>query len=269
MANTNIILTKGGLKTNIADAVLQDRELALAYNTAKDKVELWVGNGLNDGKGKVLLNPDVVVPTKVSELDNDSKFQTEDEVAATVATAIAQSGHASFEVAETIPTADEAKENVLYLVMNSDTRHYDIYAKVGDSVVLLDDTTVDLSAYATTQYVNDELAKKVDKVEGKGLSKNDLTDELKSSYDGAAIHAGQAHAPANAEENVIESVKVNGAAQSVTDKSVNITVPTSADDIGLGNVDNTADADKPVSGPQQAALDGKMDNGVTIDGGTF
>lgn len=28
-------------------------------------------------------------------------------------------------------------------------------------------------------------------------------------------------------------------------------------DVGLGNVDNTADVNKPVSGPQQAALDGK------------
>lgn len=38
----------------------------------------------------------------------------------------------------------------MYLVMNETTGHYDIYAKVGDAVVLLDDTTVDLSAYAKT-----------------------------------------------------------------------------------------------------------------------
>lgn len=31
-------------------------------------------------------------------------------------------------------------------------------------------------------------------------------------------------------------------------------------DVGLGNVDNTADANKPVSGPQQAALDGKANS---------
>lgn len=64
---------------------------------------------------------------------------------------ISKAGHASFEVAEAIPAADAAKENVLYLVMNDKTQHYDIYAKVNDEVVLLDDTTVDLSGYATKE----------------------------------------------------------------------------------------------------------------------
>ena len=41
----------------------------------------------------------------------------------------------------------------MYLVMNDETGHYDIYAKVGDAVVLLDDTTVDLSAYAKTEVI--------------------------------------------------------------------------------------------------------------------
>lgn len=70
-----------------------------------------------------------------------------------------------------------------------------------------------------------ELAKKVDKVEGKGLSTNDLTDALKGNYDAAYEHSQVAHAPANAQANVIESVKVNGAALTVTDKAVDITVP--------------------------------------------
>ncbi|OKZ54994.1 MAG: hypothetical protein BHV94_02940 [Clostridiales bacterium 59_14] len=75
-------------------------------------------------------------------------YQTAEQVQA----AIAASGHAHFEVAETDPTAEgfEAQANVMYLYMNSKTKHYDIYAKVGESVVLLDDTTVDLSEYAKT-----------------------------------------------------------------------------------------------------------------------
>ncbi|HIQ52642.1 MAG TPA: DUF2793 domain-containing protein, partial [Pseudomonas pachastrellae] len=36
---------------------------------------------------------------------------------------------------------------------------------------------------------------------------------------------------------------------------------TTAADVGLGQVDNTPDASKPVSGPQQAALDGKVGTG--------
>lgn len=72
------------------------------------------------------------------------------QTAADVQTAIANAKHARFEEAETVPSAEEAEENVMYLVMNEETGHYDIYAKVGDAVVLLDDTTVDLSEYAKT-----------------------------------------------------------------------------------------------------------------------
>lgn len=71
-----------------------------------------------------------------------------------------------------------------------------------------------------------ELNKKVDVVSGKGLSTNDLTNALKSNYDAAYTHSQADHAPANAQANVIESVKVNGTAQTVTSKAVDITVPT-------------------------------------------
>ncbi len=110
------------------------------------------------------------VPTKVSELANDSKFQTDTEVASAIQTAIAASGHAKFQKVDAVPQAADAQENVLYLVMNTETSHYDIYAKVGEEVVLLDDTTVDLTGY-------------VEKAEGKGLSANDYTDADKAKVD--------------------------------------------------------------------------------------
>ena len=56
---------------------------------------------------------------------------------------------------------------------------------------------------------------------------NDLTNELKSNYDAAYTHSQSAHAPANAQANVIETIKVNNTALTPTDKAVNITVPTS------------------------------------------
>ena len=43
---------------------------------------------------------------------------------------------------------------------------------------------------------------KVDKVEGKGLSTNDLTDALKANYDAAYTHSTTYHAPADAQKNV-------------------------------------------------------------------
>ena len=69
----------------------------------------------------------------------------------------------------------------------------------------------------STEEMNTALGDKVDKVSGKQLSTNDYTAEEKTKLSGIA---------AGAQVNVIESVKVNGAAQAVTSKAVNITVPT-------------------------------------------
>ena len=80
-------------------------------------------------------------------------YQNAEQVQTAIQAAIAASGHAHFEEVDAVPAVGEAKENVMYLVMNDETGHYDIYAKVGDAVVLLDDTTVDLSAYAKTAEV--------------------------------------------------------------------------------------------------------------------
>ena len=77
-------------------------------------------------------------------------YQNAEQVQTAIQAAIAASGHAHFEEVDAVPDAADAKENVMYLVMNDVTGHYDIYAKVGDAVVLLDDTTVDLSEYAKT-----------------------------------------------------------------------------------------------------------------------
>ena len=57
----------------------------------------------------------------------------------------------------------------------------------------------------------------VKQVSGKGLSTNDYTSTEKNKLSGIA---------SGAQANVIESVKVNGTALSVTSKAVNVTVPT-------------------------------------------
>lgn len=125
----------------------------------------------------------ITVPTKTSQLANDSTFQTSAQVVAAINTAISKSGHASFQKVDAVPKVDTAQENILYLVMNTTTKHYDIYAKIkgdGDSYTmeLLDDTTVDLSG-------------KVDKVAGKGLSTNDYTTAEKTKLAGIAEGANK------------------------------------------------------------------------------
>ena len=93
------------------------------------------------------------------------------------------------------------------------------------------DSAIETAVGAETTRVNTELDKKVDKVDGKGLSANDLTNELKGNYDAAYAHSQVAHAPADAQANVIESVKVNGAALTVAGKAVDITVPTKVSEL--------------------------------------
>lgn len=53
-----------------------------------------------------------------------------------------------------------------------------------------------------------------------------FTTGLKSNYDAAFNHSKTAHAPSNAQANVIETVKVNGATLTPNKKAVDVTVPT-------------------------------------------
>jgi hypothetical protein len=95
---------------------------------------------------------------------------------------------------------------------------------------------------------------KVDKVTGKGLSTNDYTTAEKNKLASIpSIGDGTLKIQKNGTD--VATFTANQAGNA----TANITVPTSKSDIGLGNVDNTSDANKPVSTAQQAALDGKVD----------
>ena len=73
-----------------------------------------------------------------------------------------------------------------------------------------------------------DISNKVDKVSGKGLSTNDYTTAEKSKL--ASVESG-------AEANVIEVIKVNGTAQTVTDKTVNITTAVDPQVISNAEID--------------------------------
>lgn len=78
------------------------------------------------------------------------------------------------------------------------------------------------SLFANKSDVETALGDKVDKETGKGLSSNDYTTTEKNKL--GAIASG-------AQVNVIESVKVNGTALSISNKAVDVTVPTSLSDL--------------------------------------
>lgn len=80
----------------------------------------------------------------------------------------------------------------------------------------------DISDVYSKTETNNLLNGKVDKVTGKGLSTNDFTTAEKNKLGGIAT---------GAQVNVIETVKVNGTAQTPSSKAVNITVPTKVSDL--------------------------------------
>lgn len=77
----------------------------------------------------------------------------------------------------------------------------------------------------TWQKIKEKLGDKVDKVEGKTLTSNDYTTEDKNKLSGIAT---------GAQVNVIETVKVNGVALSITDKGIDVTVPTNNNQLTNG-----------------------------------
>lgn len=97
------------------------------------------------------------------------------------------------------------------------------------------------AAQATLQ---GNIDKKVDKVEGKGLSTNDYTTEEKTKLEGIAP---------DAQVNVIEIVKVNGVALTPTDKAVDVTVPTGA----LASKDQVTETD--LADALATKINGKLD----------
>lgn len=119
---------------------------------------------------------DLTVPTKTSDLTNDSKFQTQEEVAAAVAAA----DHLKRKIVENTDAIDLTAadaDQYIYMVLKSSTKNgdkYDEYMVLGGALEKVGDWTVDLSGY-------------VEKEEGKGLSSNDYTTAEKEKLAGIEI----------------------------------------------------------------------------------
>lgn len=99
---------------------------------------------------------------------------------------------------------------------------------------------------------------------------NDLTNTLKANYDTAYIHSQSTHAPIDATK--VSSSTTNGNVKINEVETVVYTHPTGTNphnttkaDIGLGNVDNTSDSNKPISTLTQEALDLKLDKSDVIN----
>lgn len=97
------------------------------------------------------------------------------------------------------------------LLQNGQVMAYDSTDGKWKNVTLTYDSSLSNSSENApqTKVVYSGLAGKVDKVEGKGLSKNDFTDALKTKVEGS-----------------VNSISVNGVAQTITDGAVDLDVAT-------------------------------------------
>ena len=151
------------------------------------------------------------------------------------------------------PDANKAVDVTITTGTNNGTVNVngtDVNVKGLKSAAYTESSAYDVSGAAATVQGNvDALAVvvngKVDKVQGKGLSQNDYTNADKTKL--AGIQAG-------AQVNTVTGVKGDSESTYRTG-DINMTKA----NIGLGNVDNTSDTDKPISTATQTALDNKVD----------
>lgn len=137
-----------------------------------DKISSWDSKSTFSGSYKDLADKPTI-PTKTSQLTNDSGYLTEHQSLVGLATETYVNGKVSDLVNSSPATLDTLKE--------------------------LADALGNDPNFATT--VSNQIGNKVDKVSGKGLSTNDLTSTLKANYDAAYNHSKSAHAPSNAQKN--------------------------------------------------------------------
>ena len=150
---------------------------------------------------------DISVPTTVAELTDADDYATKDYVD------------------ENGGKIDKIKVNGTEQTIDSSDKSVNIAVPTGGSAAPAMDGTAAAGTAATwahSDHVHPHDTSKVDKEDGKGLSTNDYTTNEKNKLSGIA---------SGAQVNVLESVKVNGTALSITGKAVNVTVPTKVSDI--------------------------------------
>lgn len=117
------------------------------------------------------------IPTKVSELQNDSNYQTDTDVTTTltpyatktyVGEQISNADHLKREIVTEIPDASTADEHTIYMLkIESATGNdkYREYLLIDGTMQCIGDTSVDLTDYAKTADIDNKLDNKADKTE--------------------------------------------------------------------------------------------------------
>ena len=103
-----------------------------------------------------------------------------------------------------------------------------------------------------------------------GNSTIHITANERTNWNSAKTHADSAHAPSNAQANVIETVKVNGTALIPSSKAVNVTVPTKVSDLtnDSGYTTNTGTITGIKMNGASKGTSGVVDLGTVLTGGS-
>lgn len=136
------------LTTNDYTTPEKQKLAGVAPGANANVIETVKVNGTNQSVSEKAV--DIKVPTKVSELTNDKNFATTTDVN----DAISKVGKLTKEIVTTLPDASSAKDNIIYMVKNSQGVSGDAYSeymlvsgameKIGTTA-----TQVDLSNYVT------------------------------------------------------------------------------------------------------------------------
>lgn len=261
-----------GLSTNDLTAALKSNyDAAYTHSTtahAPSNAERNTIVGIQKNGTDVTINSstrkvNIIVPTKVSELTNDSGYLTQhqdlssyakqsdldskvdkvdgkglsandftDTLKSNLNTAYthSQAAHAPSNAERN--TIVGIQKNGTDVTINSTTRKVNIVVPTNTSDLTNDSGFLtqhqSLANYATKT----DLDGKVDKIEGKDLSTNDFDNTQKNNLSTAYTHSQAAHAPLNAERNTIVTIKKNGTALSPdSSRAINITVPTKVSEL--------------------------------------
>lgn len=207
---------------------------------------------------------DVTVPTKVSDINNDTGFVT-NAVADLLNYYLKSETYTKSEVnsllspklkfRSVVELPNEGESDTIYLVPATSSKT----KNVKDEWIWVDS---DWERIGSTEFV----LTIVQSTTGITINNTELQD-ASTTDDGLMTKEGftkLSGIEAGAEVNIIEEVQLNGTALTVdANRAVNVALTKS--DVGLGNVDNTADLLKPVSAAQQYALDQKPDIAMGVE----
>lgn len=154
--------------------------------TAVDALEKSVGQAASAEEGTAATGLYAELDKKANIADVYTKTQTDEKIA----TEVAKADHLKRKIVDDIDDIDLTAEDAsqyIYMVptgLQADDDKYDEYIVIDGVIEKVGSWEVNLEPYATTEYVDDELAKKVDAVDGSRL----MTDEEGTKL--AGIEAG-------------------------------------------------------------------------------